>query len=226
MQRFFNMKMTIHKEGTPTILIVLLFNLAVQFCSFYFIPGLLVIKLLLLGGSLFLQGFIMSFFRFPKREMVFGENKIISPADGKVVVIEETHEGEYFNDKCIQVSIFMSAFNVHINWAPISGLVKYYKYHPGKFLIARKPKSSTENERTSLVLETDGKTEILIRQIAGFVARRIVAYSKVGTTKLQGDQIGFIKFGSRVDLFLPLGTKINVKLGDKVKGTQSVIAEL
>lgn len=218
--------MTIHKEGIPTILVVLFFNLAVQFCSFYCIPGLLVIKLILLAGSLFFQGFIMSFFRFPKREMIFGENKIISPADGQVVVIEETYESEYFNDKRIQVSIFMSAFNVHINWAPITGVVKYYKYHPGKFLVARKPKSSTENERTSLVLETPDNKEVLVRQIAGFVARRIVAYSKEGATKKQGEQIGFIKFGSRVDLFLPIGTKINVNLNEKVRGKQTVIAEL
>jgi phosphatidylserine decarboxylase len=216
--------MTIHKEGTPTILIILLFNMIVQFSSFYFIPGLWPVKLILLAGSLFLQGFIMSFFRSPKRQFVLDENSVLSPADGTVVVIEETVETEYFKDKRIQVSIFMSAFNVHINWAPISGLVKYYKYHPGKFLIAKKPKSSTENERTSLVLESNNKTEVLVRQIAGFVARRIKAYSKIGTTTKQGDQIGFIKFGSRVDLFLPLGTKINVKLGDKVQGTQSVIA--
>ncbi|MEA3446708.1 MAG: phosphatidylserine decarboxylase family protein [Bacteroidota bacterium] len=219
-------KMTIHKEGFTTISIVLLFVTAVIFCSFYFIEDLLIIKLLLLAGSLFFLGFITRFFRFPKRELTIDNGIIISPADGQVVVIEETRENEYFNDKRIQVSIFMSAHNVHINWVPIGGLVKYFKYHPGKFLIAHLPKSSTLNERTTFVIETENKKEILVRQIAGFVARRILTYPKQGENVLQGQQLGFIKFGSRVDIFLPLGTKINVKLNEKVKGTQTVIAEL
>lgn len=218
--------MTIHKEGFTTISIVLLFVTAVIFCSFYFIEDLLIIKLLLLAGSLFFLGFITRFFRFPKRELTIDNGIIISPADGQVVVIEETRENEYFNDKRIQVSIFMSAHNVHINWVPIGGLVKYFKYHPGKFLIAHLPKSSTLNERTTFVIETENKKEILVRQIAGFVARRILTYPKQGENVLQGQQLGFIKFGSRVDIFLPPGTKINVKLNEKVKGTQTVIAEL
>jgi phosphatidylserine decarboxylase len=141
------------------------------------------------------------------------------------MVIEETNEDEFFKDKRIQVSIFMSVWNVHINWFPMAGIVKYFKYHPGKFLVARLPKSSTENERTSVVIEDKNKRQILIRQIAGIVARRIICYAKEEKEVQQNSELGFIRFGSRVDLFFPVGTKINVKLGQKTKGTQTVIAE-
>ncbi len=169
--------------------------------------------------------FFLYFFRKPMREFSIDDNKIFAPADGEVVVIEETFENEYFTGQRLQVSIFMSPLNVHINWYPISGLVKYYKYHSGKYLVAWHPKSSTDNERTTVVIKNDN-IEILVRQIAGALARRIVCYAKTNTNVKQGTEIGFIKFGSRVDVFLPVGTKINVELGQKVKGLQTIIAEL
>jgi phosphatidylserine decarboxylase len=156
--------------------------------------------------------------------VIINENNIIAPADGKVVVIEEVTENEYFKDKRIQLSIFMSPINVHINRYPISGIVKYSKYHPGLFLVAWHPKSSTDNERTTIVVEHKNGREVLFRQIAGAMARRIVNYSKEGDTALQGDEFGFIKFGSRVDILLPLDIKINVSLEQPVKGRQTVIA--
>ena len=146
------------------------------------------------------------------------------PADGKVVVIEETEETEYFHDRRLQVSIFMSPTNVHVNRNPISGIVSYFKYHPGKFLVAWHPKSSTENERTTVVVKKANGVEVLFRQIAGALARRIVWYVKEEQTVTQGDEFGFIKFGSRVDLFLPIGTKVNVQIGDKVVGGKTIIA--
>ncbi|MBK7817636.1 MAG: phosphatidylserine decarboxylase family protein [Sphingobacteriaceae bacterium] len=169
---------------------------------------------------------ILQFFRDPKREFTINDGKIIAPADGKVVVIEETEEGEYFKDKRLQVSIFMSPLNVHINRYPIAGKVSFFKYHPGKFLAAWEPKSSTDNERTTVVVEHQNGTKILFRQIAGALARRIVWYCKEGDTAEQCGQMGFIKFGSRVDLFLPLGTKLDVKIGDVVKGSQSAIGSI
>jgi phosphatidylserine decarboxylase len=154
------------------------------------------------------------------------DKHIICPADGKVVVIEETEETEYLKDKRIQVSVFMSPINVHVNRNPISGIVKYFMYHPGKFLVAWHPKSSTENERTTVVIENDKGVSVLFRQIAGALARRIVCYSKEGETAEQGEEFGFIKFGSRVDIFLPLGTEIKVGLGEVVKGGVTVLAHL
>jgi phosphatidylserine decarboxylase len=168
---------------------------------------------------------IVQFFRSPKIKISKNEAQVLSPADGKVVVIEETTETEYFKDKRIQVSIFMSPTNVHINRNPIGGIVRYFKYHPGKYLMAWNPKSSTENERTTVVIEGRNGVELLFRQIAGALARRIVWYVEEGKQVEQGDEFGFIKFGSRVDVFFPLGTKINVNLGDKVKGGITVIAE-
>ena len=164
------------------------------------------------------------FFRNPKRVTPVNSNQVIAPADGKIVVLEETIEHEYFKDKRIQVSIFMSPFNVHVNRYPISGIVKFTKYHPGKFLVAWHPKSSTENERTTIVVESEKTGPILLRQIAGAVAKRIVLYAKKGEQCSQGHDMGFIKFGSRVDLFLPLDAKINIKINDTVKGGQTVIA--
>lgn len=179
------------------------------------------IPLLILAGLLWF--WVFWFFRIPHRIPVTGDNLVISPCDGKVVVIEETTETEYFNDKRIQVSIFMSPLNVHVNRYPINGIVQYVKYHKGKFLVAWHPKSSTENERSTIVVK-GSKAEILIRQIAGAVARRIVTYSKENDKAVQNEELGFIKFGSRVDLFLPVGTHINVKIGDIVENNISTIA--
>ena len=167
---------------------------------------------------------ILQFFRNPKRVTPVNSNQVISPADGKIVVLEETVEHEYFKDKRIQVSIFMSPFNVHVNRYPISGEVKFTKYHPGKFLVAWHPKSSTENERTTIVVESEKTGPILLRQIAGALAKRIIMYAKTGEKCSQGHDMGFIKFGSRVDLFLPLNAKVNIKVNDIVKGGQTIIA--
>lgn len=169
---------------------------------------------------------ILQFFRNPKRTTIQNAHNIVAPVDGKVVVIEEVEENEYFKDKRIQISIFMSPINVHVTRYPIGGKVKFSKYHPGKYLVAWHPKASEENERTSIVVENDTTGEILYRQIAGAMAKRIVNYAKEDTLVEQGADAGFIKFGSRVDLFLPLNTEIKVKLNDKVKGGEQVIASL
>ncbi len=169
---------------------------------------------------------ILQFFRNPKRNTVLNDHHIIAPVDGKVVVIEEIFEKEYFKEKRIQVSIFMSPINVHVTRYPISGNINFSKYHPGKYLVAWHPKSSEENERTTIVVENKIFGEVLYRQIAGAMAKRIVNYAKVNEKAIQGDDAGFIKFGSRVDLFLPLNTTINVKLNDKVKGGEQIIATL
>lgn len=169
---------------------------------------------------------ILQFFRNPSRKLTRGEKVVIAPADGKVVVIEETDEPEVLNDRRIQVSIFMSPVNVHVNRYPVSGEITYSKYHPGAYLVAWHPKSSTENERTTVVIQTNTKIKILLRQIAGAVARRIVCYPKEGWMVRQGEEMGFIKFGSRVDLYLPLNAKIKVNLNQKVRGGETIIAEL
>ncbi len=177
------------------------------------------------GGIVFL--IFLQFFRSPKRNLVISSRSIVCPADGKVVAIEEVQEPEYFNgEKRIQVSVFMSPLNVHLNRYPISGRVAYSKYHPGKFLVAWHPKSSTENERNTVVIETEFGVSVLIRQIAGFVARRIVWYCHEDDKVKQGDELGFIKFGSRVDLFLPLDAKIKVEIDEKVQGGISILAEI
>jgi phosphatidylserine decarboxylase len=167
---------------------------------------------------------ILQFFRNPVRTVEINDNHIIAPVDGKVVVIEEVFEGEYFKDKRLQVSIFMSPINVHVTRYALNGIVKFSKYHPGKFLVAWHPKASEENERTTVVIENQVFGEVLYRQIAGALARRIVNYAKEGMQVIQGTDAGFIKFGSRVDIFLPLGTKINVKLNDKAIGGKTIIA--
>jgi phosphatidylserine decarboxylase len=167
---------------------------------------------------------ILQFFRNPKRSVALNDNHIIAPVDGKVVVIEEVFEGEYFKDKRLQVSIFMSPINVHVTRYALGGKVKFSKYHPGKFLVAWHPKASEENERTTVVIENKVFGEVLYRQIAGALARRIVNYAEEGMQVVQGTDAGFIKFGSRVDLFLPLGTEINVKLNDKAVGGKTIIA--
>ena len=181
--------------------------------------------LLYIAGAVF-YFFVVRFFRDPIREIIPDNNKIISGADGKVVVIEEIVEQEYFNKKCKQVSVFMSPTNVHVNWYPVGGTVKFFRHNQGSYLIASKPKSSSENERTSIVIETPGKQEIMFRQIAGTVARRIVCYAKENKQVNQGEELGIIKFGSRFDLFLPLDAEINVNIGDVVTGCETTIATL
>lgn len=215
----------IHKEGTPTIILTVFF-ISILNLSIYFLDAHTSISWLGYIVSAVLLYIILQFFRNPSRKTVINDKQIISPADGKVVVIEEVMEEEYFHSKRLQVSIFMSPFNVHANRYPMSGKISYYKYHPGKYLVAWHPKSSTENERTTVVLKNEKGTEILFRQIAGALARRIVFYGKENEKVKQGDQCGFIKFGSRVDIFFPIGTNLNVKLNDVVIGGESVIAEI
>ncbi len=217
--------MKIHREGYPTLSLVFSVLILANILLFSFVFEVFLIQLASLFISLLIFGFFLQFFRRPVRISETKENEITCPADGEVVVIEETEETEYFNEKRIQVSVFMSPFNVHANWYPINGKVKYVKYHPGKFLVAWHPKSSTDNERSTVVVESNNGTEILIRQIAGAVARRIVTYSKADDTINKNDELGFIKFGSRVDIFLPIGSKVNVKLKDKVTGNKTILAE-
>jgi len=216
--------MTIHKEGYPTIAITIGFLAIFNFLINHFLGDFEIAKIIGYILSAALLYIILQFFRCPKKNISYNENHILSPADGKIVVIEEVEEPEYFKDKRIQVSVFMSPLNVHINHYPFNGLVKFVRYHKGLYLYAYHPKSSTENERTTIVLENKNGTSILLRQIAGALARRIVYYCKENDVAQQGEQLGFIKFGSRVDLFLPLGTKINVALNQKVTGAETVIA--
>lgn len=218
--------MTIHKEGYKSIAIATLIFVILNLLSFFFISASApLISWLIFVVLLGLLLFIISFFRLPARTHTFGEDKIICPADGKVVVIEEVFDEEYFHDKRLQVSIFMSPANVHVNRNPISGEVVYSKYHKGKYLVAWHPKSSTENERHSVVLKI-GNTEILVKQIAGALAKRIVNYLKSGMNVKQNEELGFIKFGSRVDVLLPVGTEVNVQLGQAVKGGVDVLATM
>ncbi|MCX6190224.1 MAG: phosphatidylserine decarboxylase family protein [Bacteroidetes bacterium] len=215
--------MFLHKEGYPTILISIGTLTLLCYGTHLVAPEWLFKAGVLISIALFV--IVLQFFRNPLRSTQSTANQIIAPADGKVVVIEEVEETEYFKDKRIQVSIFMSPFNVHVNRYPIGGDVDYAKYHPGKYLVAWHPKSSTENERTTIVVKNNGKA-VLFRQIAGALARRIVMYSKTGDKAIAGGEMGFIKFGSRVDLFLPLGTKINVSLQQVVRGGETIIADL
>ena len=213
----------IHKEGFKISLGLFIILAAINVVMFILSgPGLkLWISIFISAGLL---TFILRFFRNPDRKADFKEGHIYSPADGKVVVVEEATENEYLGDKRIQVSIFMSVWNVHINWFPFEGNITYYKYHPGKYLIARNPKSSTDNERNTTAIRTSTGTEIVLRQIAGYVARRIISYSSENMPVKAGDEMGFIRFGSRVDLFLPADAEILVSPGDRVKGLKSVIA--
>jgi len=218
--------MTFHKEGYTSLALTVLFIFVLNaLISFYF-PDAHVVKWIVYILSFLLFLIIVQFFRSPVLHISKNESQVLCPADGKVVVIEETDEPEFLKDRRIQLSVFMSPVNVHVNRNPISGVVKYFKYHPGKYLVAWHPKSSTENERTTIVTENSEGTQILFRQIAGALARRIVWYVKEGDVVEQGQQFGFIKFGSRVDIFLPLGTKINVELNQVVKGGRTVLAEL
>lgn len=214
-----------HKEGYRIIVITALLLVAVNVISYLSINTYW-IQFAILVISIILFLLIIQFFRNPKRLTQHNETHVVSPVDGKVVVIEEVFEKEYFNDKRLQISIFMSPINVHVTRHPIGGIVKYSKYHPGRFLVAWHPKSSEENERTTVVVENSRAGEVLYRQVAGALAKRIVNYAEEGQEVQQGSDSGFIKFGSRVDVFLPLGTKINVQLKDKVKGGISVIANI
>ncbi|HEY4629565.1 MAG TPA: phosphatidylserine decarboxylase family protein [Flavobacterium sp.] len=212
-----------HKEGTPSILLGIIFSTTVLLLSDKFIDTNW-IKMLIQISALLVLIIILQFFRNPKRTVILNENQMLAPVDGKVVVIEEVFEGEYFKDKRLQISIFMSPINVHVTRYPLSGIVKFSKYHPGKFLVAWHPKASEENERTTIVIENKTFGEILYRQIAGALARRIVNYAEEGMQVIQGTDAGFIKFGSRVDIFLPLGTPINVVLNQKAIGGKTIIA--
>lgn len=218
--------MTIHREGytiltVTTFILIVLNGLAYAFLAAH---TWMMISVFVISLAFFLL--VLQFFRYPKRDLTLGDKFVIAPADGKVVVIEQTEETEYLKDKRIQVSIFMSPINVHANWYPISGKISYVRYHVGKYLVAWHPKASTENERSTIVIQKDNKTEILLRQIAGALARRIVYYPHENDMIRQGGEMGFIKFGSRVDIYLPLGTKINVSIGQKTIGGVTIIAEL
>ena len=218
--------MTIHREGYKSIAIGTLIFGAINFIYFYFLSAALPwLGWVIFFATLGLLLFLISFFRIPNRDLTINDNSIIAPADGKVVVIEETVDTEYFKDKRLQVSIFMSPANVHVNRNPINGSVVYNQYHKGKFLVAWHPKSSTDNERHSVVLR-NGEKEILVKQIAGALAKRIVNYLQVGQKVSQTQEFGFIKFGSRVDMLLPVGTKLNVELNQIVKGGVTVIGTL
>ncbi len=218
--------MKFHKEGYPSLALVLAFGIGLVSLCIYFFPSYPIIHFFsyLIAGFLLIV--ILQFFRDPKKELSKIENAVISPCDGKVVVIEEVEESEHIKGRLKQVSIFMSPINVHNNRYPIDGTIDYYKYHPGKFLVAWHPKSSTENERTTVVVKNKNGKSVLFRQIAGALARRIVFYGNEGEQVEQSEECGFIKFGSRVDLLLPLDSEIKVQLGDKVTGGISQIANL
>ena len=214
--------MRIHREGFGTLLIVGLILTMLDGIFYMYLPAWM--YYILIPASIIFYGFFIQFFRNPNRELTIDENAIVSPADGKVVVIEKIYEPEYLQTDCMQISIFMSPLNVHLNRVPISGTLEYYKYHPGKYLVAFHPKSSLLNERnTSVITHKSGK-KLLMRQIAGAVARRICFYLKQGDQLNQGEELGFIKFGSRCDVFLPLDAEIKVVMDQDVKGGQTVIA--
>ena len=217
--------MVIHKEGYRILLTAFITVVIINLLLFYFLPDyttLLTFSAIICTLCFLL---VLQFFRSPKRIITINDNHIIAPADGRVVVIEEVVEPEYFQAPRRQISIFMSPVNVHINRNPVSGIIKYFKYHPGAYKVAWHPKSSTENERTTIVVQGHNSHSILIRQIAGALARRIVWYLKEGQEIKQGEELGFIKFGSRVDVFIPLNAKVNVNLGDKTLGGITVLAE-
>jgi len=212
-----------HKEGHRFLIAAAFVSAFILFLNHHYIGNIILQGLILATVVVFLYLFFQ-FFRVPLRSQNLHEDHIISPCDGKVVVIEEVEETEFLTGPCRQISIFMSPLNVHINWYPVAGKITYYKYHPGKFLVAWHPKSSTENERTTTVIE-QAKGKILVRQIAGAVARRIICYAKKDAQVLQGSELGFIKFGSRVDLFIPLEAEVKVSMDQVVKGGMDVIAK-
>ena len=213
-----------HKEG-HTIILIFLFAVIADILLLEYILDDGLIKLILQSVSILILLLILQFFRNPVRNTIINEKHIISPVDGKVVNIEKVYEKEYFKDERLQVSIFMSPFNVHVTRYPISGKVKFSKYHPGEYLVAWHPKSSEKNERTTIVLENEVVGEILYRQIAGALARRIVNYAEVGENVVQGKDAGFIKFGSRVDLFLPLDSSLNIEINQHIRGGEDIISK-
>jgi phosphatidylserine decarboxylase len=218
--------MAIHKEGYKILIFGFFILILLNIIAGILLNDKVLIKWIFGIGSLILYIFLLFFFRLPVRRLEPDPGLVYSPADGKVVVIEETEEKEYFKDFRLQVSIFMSPFNMHSNRYPVSGRIKYVGYHPGHYLVAWHPKSSELNERSTIVIETDTGTEVLIRQIAGAVARRIVTYAKESQNVKQGDELGFIKFGSRVDIFLPVGTEIEIPILQQVKANKSIIAKI
>jgi phosphatidylserine decarboxylase len=216
--------MRIHREGYRILLVIFILLAGFSAVIAIFAGSRNVINILALVDFLLLI-FFLRFFRNPDRRFIKNPNVVLAPADGEIVVVEETTEDEYFHDRRIQVSVSMSVWDVHINWFPVDGEVVYKKYHPGKYLIARHPKSSTENERSTVVIRRKDGTEILVRQIAGYVARKISTYPSEGQAVSQGEELGFIKFGSRVDIFLPLTAKVQVKLNEKSVGKISILAD-
>ena len=215
--------MTFHKEGYTSLAICILFIFVLNAVIQFYYPDAHTLKWVIYILSALLFIIIVQFFRSPSIRITQNESHVLCPADGKVVVIEETYEPEYFKDNRLQISIFMSPINVHVNRNPVSGVIKYMKYHPGKYLVAWHPKSSTENERTTLVIGND-RGDLLLRQIAGAMARRICFYVQEDDIVKQNDEFGFIRFGSRVDIYLPVGTKVDVKIGDVVKGGVTLLA--
>ncbi len=218
--------MTIHREGRILLFVLLIVLFGLNWAVAYYLPANAVALNSLIVVSVLFYLLILQFFRNPVFDINSHDNHVIAPADGKVVVIEETEETEYLKGRRKQISIFMSPVNVHVNRMPVSGIISFFKYHPGKYLVAWHPKSSTENERTTVVVKTENGVEILFRQIAGALARRIKCYVKEGQPLVQGQEFGFIKFGSRVDIFLPLEAKVVIKIGDITKGGRTIIAEL
>lgn len=218
--------MSIHREGYKILASVFSILLILNVIIGIIWPGDMLLRYSFLVISFFFFLFVLFFFRLPERDIILDNGAVFAPADGKVVVVEETFEKEYFKDDRLQVSIFMSAFNMHSNRYPVSGTVKYVKYHSGNYIVARHPKSSDLNERSTIVIETETGEEILIRQIAGFVARRVVTYAKEDQHVTQGDELGFIKFGSRVDILLPRESKVEVPVLQKVRANRSIIARI
>jgi phosphatidylserine decarboxylase len=218
--------MIIHREGRVLLFVLLVILFALNWGVSYFSPGASVTQNIAIVISIGLYLLILQFFRVPVFDVKKNEKYVLAPADGKVVVIEEVVETEYFNEKRKQISIFMSPINVHINRMPVAGRIVFSKYHPGKYLVAWHPKSSTENERTTVVAKMKNGTEVLFRQIAGALARRILCYVKEGQVLEQGQEFGFIKFGSRVDIFLPVNAIVKVKIGEISKGGKTILAEL
>lgn len=216
----------LHREGKATIFITLVGLFAINALVQFMLPEQIIVQNIAIILSLAFLIIILQFFRNPAVTPTKGDNLVVSPADGKVVVIEEVDADEYFDGKRLQISVFMSPFNVHVNRNPVAGIVRYFKYHPGKYLVAWHPKSSTENERTAVVIETPQKKQVLFKQIAGALAKRIVWYVKEGQPVEQGAEMGFIKFGSRVDLLLPPDAKVKVQLNQKVKGGKTILAEI
>ena len=218
--------MKINKEGYWIIVITGLLCLSIWALVYFLIDTHIAIMWFMAAFLLVFWFFVAAFFREPKRVQIHDDELLFSPCDGRVVVTEVVKDDEYLQEEMMQISIFMSVTNVHINWFPVGGIVKYFKYHPGRFLVAWHPKSSTENERTTTVVQTVKGVEVLFRQIAGFVARRIVSYVKVDEEVHQNDKCGFIKFGSRIDILLPENAELLVEIGDRVVGTLTPIARI